>query len=71
MWSPNGRQVMIETFAQLTKRYGIGAFNYHTGEAVVLISRRRSRSHRSSGKNRAKGNQHRLIFEGDRLGGAE
>lgn len=43
MWSPKGQQVMIETPAQPTKRYGIGAVNYHTGETVVLIRRRKRR----------------------------
>ena len=37
MWSPKGRQVMTPTPAQPTKRYGIGAVDYHTGETVVLI----------------------------------
>jgi putative transposase len=36
MWSPKGQQVMIPTPGQPTKRYGIGAVNYHTGETVVL-----------------------------------
>jgi hypothetical protein len=69
--SAKGRQVMIETFAQPTKCYGLGVFTYNTGETVVLIRRRRSRSHRSSGKNRTKGIQHRLISEFDHLSGAE
>ena len=43
MWGPKGRQVMIPTPAQPKKRYGIGAVNYHTGETVVLIRRRRRR----------------------------
>ncbi len=43
MWSPKGQQVMIETPAQPTKRYGIGAVDYHTGETVVLIRRRKRR----------------------------
>lgn len=43
MWSPKGQQVMIETPAQPTKRYGIGAVNYHTGETVVFIRRRKRR----------------------------
>lgn len=37
MWSPKGQQVMISTPGQPTKRYGIGAVNYHTGETVVLF----------------------------------
>ena len=43
MWSPMGRQVMIETPAQPEKRYGIGAVDYNTGETVVLIRRRKRR----------------------------
>jgi transposase len=34
---------MIQTPAQPKKRYGIGALNYHTGETVVLIRRRKRR----------------------------
>jgi transposase len=34
---------MIPTPAQPTKRYGIGAVNYHTGETVVLFRRRKRR----------------------------
>jgi putative transposase len=37
MWSPVGQQVMIAVPGQSSKRYGIGAVNYHTGETVVLI----------------------------------
>jgi transposase len=43
MWSPKGRQVMIPTPAQPHRRYGIGAVNYHTGEAVVQFRRRKRR----------------------------
>jgi len=43
MWSPEDRQVMIPPPAQPTKRYGIEAVNYHTGETVVLIRRRKRR----------------------------
>lgn len=43
MWSPEGQQVMIQTPAQPKKRYGIGAVDYHTGETVVLIRRRKRR----------------------------
>lgn len=43
MWSPKGQQVMISTPAQPKKRYGLGAVNYHTGETVVLIRRRKRR----------------------------
>ena len=34
---------MIETPGQPKKHYGIGAVNYHTGETVVLIRRRKRR----------------------------
>lgn len=43
MWGPKGQQVMIQTPAQPKKRYGIGAVDYHTGETVVLIRRRKRR----------------------------
>ncbi len=43
MWGPKGRQVMIRTPTQPTRRYGIGAVDYHTGETVVLIRRRKRR----------------------------
>lgn len=43
MWSPKGKQVMIETPGQPKKHYDIGAVNYHTGETVVLIRRRKRR----------------------------
>lgn len=43
MWSPKGQQVMIPTPGQPTKRYGIGAVNYHTGETVVLFRRHKRR----------------------------
>ncbi len=43
MWTPVGQQVTIQTPAQPKKRYGIGAVNYHTGETVVLIRRRKRR----------------------------
>jgi len=43
MWSPKGWQVMIQTPAQPTRRYGIGAVDYHTGQTVVLIRRRKRR----------------------------
>jgi transposase len=43
MWTPKGQQVMIPTPAQPKKRYGIGAVNYHTGETMVLIRRRKRR----------------------------
>ncbi len=43
MWSPKGQQVMIPTPAQPKKQYGIGAVNYHTGETIVHIRRRKRR----------------------------
>ncbi len=43
MWSPKGQQIMIPTPAQPKKRYGIGAVDYHTGQTVVLIRRRKRR----------------------------
>jgi transposase len=43
LWSPQGQQVMIPTPSQPKKRYGLGAVNYHTGETVVLIRRRKRR----------------------------
>ena len=43
MWSPVGQQVMIPTPAQPTRRYGLGAVNWHTGETVVLTRRRKRR----------------------------
>ena len=43
MWTPKGQQVMVQTPAQPKRRYGIGAVNYHTGETVVLIRRRKRR----------------------------
>lgn len=43
MWTPKGQQVMIPTPAQPTKRYGIGAVDYHSGQTVVLIRRRKRR----------------------------
>jgi transposase len=36
MWAPVGQQVMIPTPAQPTRRYGLGAVNWHTGETVVI-----------------------------------
>jgi hypothetical protein len=43
MWGPKGQQVMISTPGQLNVHYGLGAVNYHTGETVVLIRRRKRR----------------------------
>jgi hypothetical protein len=41
MWSPVGQQVMIPTPGQPTRHYGIGAVNYHSGQTVVLIKKRK------------------------------
>jgi putative transposase len=43
MWSPVGRQVMVPTPMQPTRRYGLGAVDWHTGETVVITRRRRRR----------------------------
>jgi putative transposase len=43
MLSPKGQQVMIPTPKQPDRSYGIGAVNYHTGETVVLLRRRKRR----------------------------
>jgi transposase len=43
MWSPKGQQVMISTPGQPKRHYGLGAVNYHTGETVVIIRRRKRR----------------------------
>lgn len=43
MWSPKGQQVMIPTPGQPKVHYGLGAVNYHTGETVVIIRRRKRR----------------------------
>jgi putative transposase len=43
LWSPKGQQVVVPTPAQPTRRYGIGAVDYHTGQTVVLIRRRKRR----------------------------
>ena len=44
MWSPIGQQVRIPTPGQPTKRYGLGAVNYHTGETLILIRQRKRRA---------------------------
>ena len=41
--SPVGRQVMVPTPAHPTRRYGLGAVNWRTGETVVLTRRRKRR----------------------------
>ena len=43
MWSLVGRQVMIPAPAQPTRRYGLGAVDWHSGEAVVITRRRKRR----------------------------
>ncbi len=43
MWTPKGRQIMIPTPGQPKKRYGIEAANYHSGETVMLVRRRKRR----------------------------
>ena len=43
MWSPKGQQVMIPTPGQPKRHYGLGAVNYHTGETVVNIRKRKRR----------------------------
>ena len=43
MWSPKGQQVMIPTPGQPKKHYGIGGVNYHTGEMVTLVRKRKRR----------------------------
>jgi transposase len=44
MWSPQGQQIMIPTPGTPTKRYGLGAVNYHTGESVVLVQPHKRRT---------------------------
>jgi len=43
LWSPKGQQVMIPTPGQPKVQYGLGAVNYHTGETMVIIRRRKRR----------------------------
>jgi putative transposase len=43
MWSPVGQQVMIPTPGQPNKHYGIGAVNYHSGQTLVIIRKRKTR----------------------------
>lgn len=43
MWSPKGQQVMIPTPGQPKRHYGLGAVNYHSGENVVVIRKRKRR----------------------------
>jgi transposase len=44
MWRPVGQQVMIPAPGQATRRYGVGAVNYHTGETLILIRQRKRRT---------------------------
>jgi len=43
MWSPKGQQVMISTPGQPKRHCGLGAVNYHSGETVVVMRRRKRR----------------------------
>ncbi len=43
LWSPKGCQVMVPTPAQPTRRYGLGAVDWHSGEALVITRRRKRR----------------------------
>jgi len=43
MWGPKGQQVMIPTPGQPKVNYGLDAVNYHTGETVVIIRKRKRR----------------------------
>ena len=43
MWSPKGQQVMIPTPRQPTRRYGLGAVDWHTGQTVVITRRHKRR----------------------------
>jgi putative transposase len=43
MWSPEGWQVILPAPGQPTRYSGIGAVDYHTGETVVLLERRKRR----------------------------
>ena len=43
LWSLKGQQVMIPTPGQPKVHYGLGAVNYHSGETVVIIRRRKRR----------------------------
>ena len=43
MWSRVGQQVMIPTPGQPKKHYGIGAVNYHSGETLVRLEKRKKR----------------------------
>lgn len=43
MWSFIGRQVTIPTPGVATRRYGIGAVNWHTGHTVVMVRQHKRR----------------------------
>lgn len=43
MWSLQGQQVMIPTPGQPKTHYGLGVVDYHSGETVVMIRRRKRR----------------------------
>ncbi|WP_081929198.1 IS630 family transposase [Microvirga sp. BSC39] len=43
MWSPKGQQVMIPTPMQPTRRYGLGAVNWHAGETLVITRHHKRR----------------------------
>lgn len=51
-WSPVGQQVMIPTPGQTNKRFSIGAVNYHSGEMVVIIRKRKRRDRTAEAANR-------------------
>jgi transposase len=43
IWGPKGQQVLIPTPRQPYKRSGLGVVNYHPGETVILLRRRKRR----------------------------
>ncbi len=43
MWSLKGQQIMIPMPTQPKHQYGLGAVNYHTGETMIPIHRRKRR----------------------------
>jgi putative transposase len=43
MWSFKSQQTMIPTPGQPKVHYGLGAVNYHTGETVIIIRKRKRR----------------------------
>ena len=43
LWSPKGQQIMIQTPAKAERCFGIGGVNYHTGETVVIVRKRKRR----------------------------